>query len=427
MRYDPDHAPDPTAWLALTEDERLEAVAGYGEYAGSGRDKIQLHRSAHVIVETQIAMGDETPAAATAQRLMDQGLSRHDAVHAIGCVLLEHASSLLSDNANQSDYAAALERLTPETWHEEYGEPDAYEPELAALLDGLAASGPRAREALAQAKAMRTSVTDDFIRLIEAATEDPSGAPHDGAVFLIFHLLAEWRETRAYRPLLALLRLPEAELHGLIGDGLTETAHRVIAAVFDGDAGPLHEIILDAGADEFVRGGMFSALAMLTVEGRIPRDDTKRFLLRCYAEMQPQGTNHAWAGWQETIAVLGLHEMHPLVVRAFEAEWIDPALMGLKHFEDDLAHARANPEAPFPAHGGDFLPFGEVEEELARWPIFSAEDGDDTAGDDDLPRSSWPAPIPPTVNLHRNVGRNDPCPCGSGKKFKKCCLDKLAG
>ena len=24
----------------------------------------------------------------------------------------------------------------------------------------------------------------------------------------------------------------------------------------------------------------------------------------------------------------------------------------------------------------------------------------------------------------RNIGRNDPCPCGSGKKFKKCCIDK---
>ena len=22
------------------------------------------------------------------------------------------------------------------------------------------------------------------------------------------------------------------------------------------------------------------------------------------------------------------------------------------------------------------------------------------------------------------AGRNDPCPCGSGKKYKKCCLDK---
>ena len=23
--------------------------------------------------------------------------------------------------------------------------------------------------------------------------------------------------------------------------------------------------------------------------------------------------------------------------------------------------------------------------------------------------------------MFKNVGRNDPCPCGSGKKFKKCC------
>jgi uncharacterized protein YecA (UPF0149 family) len=22
------------------------------------------------------------------------------------------------------------------------------------------------------------------------------------------------------------------------------------------------------------------------------------------------------------------------------------------------------------------------------------------------------------------IGRNDPCPCGSGKKYKKCCMNK---
>ena len=31
------------------------------------------------------------------------------------------------------------------------------------------------------------------------------------------------------------------------------------------------------------------------------------------------------------------------------------------------------------------------------------------------------APPPANQNL-KKVGRNDPCPCGSGKKFKKCCL-----
>jgi SEC-C motif-containing protein len=28
---------------------------------------------------------------------------------------------------------------------------------------------------------------------------------------------------------------------------------------------------------------------------------------------------------------------------------------------------------------------------------------------------------PPLKRDAEKVGRNDPCPCGSGKKFKKCC------
>lgn len=30
----------------------------------------------------------------------------------------------------------------------------------------------------------------------------------------------------------------------------------------------------------------------------------------------------------------------------------------------------------------------------------------------------------PYVRQEPKIGRNDPCPCGSGKKYKKCCLDK---
>ena len=33
-----------------------------------------------------------------------------------------------------------------------------------------------------------------------------------------------------------------------------------------------------------------------------------------------------------------------------------------------------------------------------------------------------PGPGLPFVAVSPKVGRNDPCPCGSGKKFKKCCL-----
>jgi len=39
--------------------------------------------------------------------------------------------------------------------------------------------------------------------------------------------------------------------------------------------------------------------------------------------------------------------------------------------------------------------------------------------------SAAPAPIEPR-HTGQKVGRNDPCPCGSGKKYKKCCLLKAS-
>jgi preprotein translocase subunit SecA len=35
--------------------------------------------------------------------------------------------------------------------------------------------------------------------------------------------------------------------------------------------------------------------------------------------------------------------------------------------------------------------------------------------------SNWDEPLMPIRRDEPKVGRNDPCPCGSGKKYKKCC------
>jgi hypothetical protein len=36
-----------------------------------------------------------------------------------------------------------------------------------------------------------------------------------------------------------------------------------------------------------------------------------------------------------------------------------------------------------------------------------------------------PAPIARLASGRQKVGRNEPCPCGSGKKYKKCCMAAL--
>ena len=52
------------------------------------------------------------------------------------------------------------------------------------------------------------------------------------------------------------------------------------------------------------------------------------------------------------------------------------------------------------------------------------------AADEQSPTASPPPPSPAPVaeeSVAPRVGRNDPCPCGSGKKFKKCCMRKATG
>ncbi len=87
--YDPSIAPVPEEWLAWPEDERVELVRSFRETAEEmplEEAQMEVHAGIHVVVENQIAMGVE-PVPATIAKLMRQGLSRHEAIHAVGAVL----------------------------------------------------------------------------------------------------------------------------------------------------------------------------------------------------------------------------------------------------------------------------------------------------------------------------------------------------
>ena len=124
VRYDPFDAPDPAEWLALDEDERIQLVQDYHRRARVRLPNARLHASMHTVVENQIALGGEIPVRRTVQRLMAEGLDRHEAIHAVAWVL----SGIMFDftrrpaSAAEVDlkgpYYAALEQLTAESWRQ---------------------------------------------------------------------------------------------------------------------------------------------------------------------------------------------------------------------------------------------------------------------------------------------------------------------
>lgn len=121
--YDPAIEPEAKAWLALEEDERLLRIEAYHRLADISVPDGALHALFHMIVENQIAQGGETPVQRTVARLIDEGLDRHQAVHAIGSRLAEQlydAAQARDDSLISSDrYFAAVQRLTAEEWRKE--------------------------------------------------------------------------------------------------------------------------------------------------------------------------------------------------------------------------------------------------------------------------------------------------------------------
>src|SRR6266550_2469344 len=90
------------------------------------------------------------------------------------------------------------------------------------------------RDALTAASAQRVEMLPLFIEEIEDHLAlEPAARAKPTPLFFIFHLLGEWREKSAYRPLARLLRLPGREVEAIFRDGITTTSHRAMAAVFD--------------------------------------------------------------------------------------------------------------------------------------------------------------------------------------------------
>ena len=119
-RYNPDNPVDPEDWMALDEGEREYLVEQYHSRKRIKMPNSRMHAMFHVIVENQVALRDETPAQKTLARLIREGLSRHNAVHAIASVVAAHMFNLIKHGPkskdSKKDYYRQLEELTAEGW-----------------------------------------------------------------------------------------------------------------------------------------------------------------------------------------------------------------------------------------------------------------------------------------------------------------------
>ncbi len=220
--------------------------------------------------------------------------------------------------------------------------------------------------------------------------------------FFGLHLLAEKHDHAGFAPLVV-VALEGEVLYELLGDATTETLPSLLIGLCD-DFALLRKLIETPQAYDWARVAALEAYAWFAHRGDIALDVAKKNFADWFETLQPRETDLVWFGWQSGVALLGLAELEPQVARAFRQKLVDNDILGFEHFQEDMRASRADRDAFFKARG--VVP---MEDAVAALEAFDLDEED-------------PAPQAPVENKFKTVGRNDPCPCGSGKKFKKCCL-----
>jgi hypothetical protein len=280
-------------------------------------------------------------------------------------------------------------------------------------------------EAVRQAEA----VTPELLRILETVAENPAGfgARRDYMAHLFaMYLLAQFREKRAYAPIVRIFSAPGDTSYDLAGDTVSEGLHRVLASVYDGNPAPLRGLVENASANEYVRGTAIHTFRILHHSGQMSRDEVAGYYHGLFHGKLERKSSYAWNALVWAVAALPAPELLEEVRQAFAGRLADEESGDLGEFELELA-------APDPPPGAHEEIVTHAIAEMAAWSCFNPEEEFFGVSSKSFPDPPPLIPVPsrvsdepyvppkPFIRTEPKIGRNDPCPCGSGKKHKKCC------
>jgi len=279
------------------------------------------------------------------------------------------------------------------------------------------------KAAMTEAGTRREEMAPIFIDLVSRLARQRIPEMKDAdvmALIPIFHLLGEWQDPRAYRPIVQMLRRPTKVIDHLLGDAVTETSFRVIAGTFDGDLRPVFDGIEDRKADEFARSSLMNALVLIAQLHPAERPVIENYF-RTFRKRCPKAHVDLLTGWMDAISALGLEDMSEAVREAFDQGLIPEDYCDFGHFLEDLAATLNEGVSPANRRYQKAL-ITDAIDDLSKWHCYTDEflaRQKIRKMDNALRVAPWTEALAKTPE---KLGRNDPCPCGSGKKFKKCCL-----
>jgi hypothetical protein len=217
------------------------------------------------------------------------------------------------------------------------------------------------------------------------------------------------------------LELSDDGTDAVLGDSRHDSIYRSLAAVAHAD--DVSRIKSVAGNHSLCWCNRTSALNILLTmyaDGEYPFDELENFCVSLAQDLvDNKDKDDEFAGFL-AVSCLDIYaeKTFPLIERLYDEDRIDIMIMGDKN--DFIKQVKSeNKESALKKlkEDSNYMPVTDTVKEMEWWACFKEET-----------KKSPPKPVS-YIELangakqarSNKVGRNEPCPCGSGKKYKKCC------
>lgn len=263
------------------------------------------------------------------------------------------------------------------------------------------------QEAINIAKQNRHNITPSLLSLLKYAIDNHQSLDENyfGHLYALF-LLAEFREQAAFPVIMQLAKLPEEHIESLLGDCLADDLQNIIASVYNGDLTSIQDLIEAPETYTWSRYAALKSLVVLVKEGVMERGMVIEYFRSLFDNPNFTADSLALTNLVSCAYRLYPQELYDKIECVYQHDLVDTWVIGLNDVKRSL---ELKQEDALDQNLFKYPHYGYIKDittSMSGWLCFK-----DKSKNTKLPKDK-----------SSKIGRNDPCSCGSGKKYKKCCL-----
>jgi hypothetical protein len=288
------------------------------------------------------------------------------------------------------------------------------------LADLTYNTGSFPQQALQEAAANREQMTPFLLKIIEESGQLPAKLDEENYMAHIYamYLLSLYREKLAYPLIVDFFSLPDEIVMDSTGDVVTEDLHSILASVAHGDTSLIKSLVKNEKANEYIRGAALEAALTQMVQGEITREELVAYYQSLFQGGLKREPSNVWDDLVWYSSDIYPEELIGDIRQAYDEELINNFCISIEDVEKTLARGKEGVLRDL-YHNSRHRFIENVIDDISWWACFTPPKPSKLA----IPEKYQPAIVhrdQPMV-APKKIGRNEPRPCGRGKKYKKCC------